>query len=198
MMTPSKTQPETDMSITYLEQRYANTLAEMAAQGLIEGDELPSLQELMQTIKDTVDDEQLSFPDFEHFFAWWDVTTAYDQMDEETSAEHHKPALEIAFAALVREGFFVVDFKSTYEARVAELIQSGTVAQGELPDFDAITAEIKVAVLIDQDRFWSFAEFFDFYEKAVAVAAENFNLTLEHQKPALEVLYWSLVCEDAL
>lgn len=198
MMNPSKTQPETDMSITDLEQRYANTLAEMAAQGLIEGDELPSLQELMQTIKDTVDDEQLSFPDFEQFFAWWDVTTAYDQMDEETSAEHHKPALEIAFAALLREGFFVVDFKSTYEAKVAELIQSGTVAQGELPDFDAITAEIKVAVLIDQDRFWSFAEFFDFYEKAVAVAAENLSLTLEHQKPALEVLYWSLVCEDAL
>ncbi|MBA1280452.1 hypothetical protein [Stutzerimonas stutzeri] len=186
------------MSSIYLEQRYTDTLAEMAAQGLIEGDELPSLQELMQTIKDTVDDEQLSFPGFEQFFEWWDVTTAYDQMDEETSVEHHKPALEIAFAALLREGFFVVDFKSTYEAKVAELIQSGTVAQGELPDFDAITAEIKVAVLIDQDRFWSFAEFFDFYEKAVAVAAENFSLTLEHQKPALEVLYWSLVCEDAL
>jgi len=186
------------MSITDLEQRYANTLAEMAAQALIEGDELPSLQELMQTIKDTVDDEQLSFPDFEHFFAWWDVTTAYDQMDEETSVEQHKPALEIAFAALVREGFFVVDFKSTYEAKVAELVQSGTVDQGELPDFDAITEEIKEAVLIDQERFWSFAEFFDFYEKAVAIAAENLSLTLENQKPALEVLYWSLVCEDAL
>ncbi|HBO2935068.1 TPA: hypothetical protein L4R50_000062 [Pseudomonas aeruginosa] len=186
------------MSITDLEQRYSNTIAEMAAQGLIEGDELPSLKELMQTIKDTVDDEQLSFPGFEQFFAWWDVTTAYDQMDEETSVEQHKPALEIAFAALVREGFFVVDFKSTYEAKVAELMQSGTVAQGELPDFDAITEEVKVAVLIEQIPFWSFAEFFDFYEKAVAVAAENFSLTLEHQKPALEVLYWSLVCEEAL
>lgn len=106
MMNPSKTQPETDMNITELEQRYTQTIAAMAAQGLIDGDELPSLQELMQTIKDTVDGEALSFAGFEQFFDWWDVTTAYDQMDAETSAEHHKPALEVAYDALVSEGFF--------------------------------------------------------------------------------------------
>jgi hypothetical protein len=106
MMNPSKTQPETDMNITEFEHRYTQTIAAMAAQGLIEGDELPSLQDLMQTIKDTVDGEALSFASFEQFFNWWDVTTAYDQMDEETSAEHHKPALEIAYDALVNEGFF--------------------------------------------------------------------------------------------
>lgn len=181
-----------------LEQRYSMIIEGMAANSLIEGDELPSLQELMQSIKDTVDDEEMSFADFEQFFAWWDVTTAYDQMDEDTSAGHHKPALEVAFAALVREGFFAVDFKATYEAKVAELIQSGAVAQGELPRFDAITDEIRVAVLIEQTRFWSFDEFFEFYEQATAIAAENLSLTLEHQKPALEVLYWWLVCQGDL
>jgi hypothetical protein len=34
------------------------------------------------------------------------VTTFYDQMDAEVCAEHHKPALVIAFNALVLEGFF--------------------------------------------------------------------------------------------
>ncbi len=94
------------MNTTDLEQRYANTIAEMAAQGLVDAAELTSLQELVQVIKDTVDDEPLSFADFEQFYAWWDVTTAYDQMDAETSAEHHKPALAIAYEALVNEGFF--------------------------------------------------------------------------------------------
>lgn len=94
------------MSTTDLEQAYAAAIAEIAAQGFAKARDLTSLKELVQVIKDTVDDEQLSFADFEQFFAWWDVTTAYDQMDEETSAEYHKPALAIAYEALVCEGFF--------------------------------------------------------------------------------------------
>jgi hypothetical protein len=94
------------MNTSEQEQRYAETIEALAADGLIQAADLPSLADLMQTIKDTVDDEVLSFDDFEQFFAWWDVTTFYDQMDAEVCAEHHKPALVIAFNALVLEGFF--------------------------------------------------------------------------------------------
>lgn len=94
------------MSTTDLEQRYAAAIADIAAQGLANPRDLTSLQELVQVIKNTVDDEPLSFADFENFYEWWDVTTAYDQMDEETCAEYHKPALAIAYEALVNEGFF--------------------------------------------------------------------------------------------
>ncbi|MGP0171304.1 hypothetical protein ACSVIJ_05400 [Pseudomonas sp. NCHU5208] len=94
------------MSIATLETRYDETINAMAAQGLCEPGEMPSFQDLIQTVKDTVDDEALQFSDFEAFFGWWDVTTAFDQMDAEESAEHHKPALEIVYEALVLEGFF--------------------------------------------------------------------------------------------
>lgn len=93
------------MNIT-LEQRYTEAVTAMIAAGLVDAGEMPSLKDLTQTIKDTVADEELRFGDFEAFFAWWDVTTAYDQMDAETSVEHHKPALEVAYAALVEQGFF--------------------------------------------------------------------------------------------
>lgn len=88
------------------EERYAAVVAEMIAAGLVDRSELPTLEALTQTIKDTMEDEALSFPDFESFFAWWDVVTAYDQMDEESSAERHKPALEVAFDLLVSQGYF--------------------------------------------------------------------------------------------
>lgn len=94
------------MSNAALEHRYDETITAMVAQGLCEPGELPSLQELIQTIKETVADEPLNFGDFEQFFTWWDVTTAYDQMDAECSAEHHKPALAVAYEALAVEGFF--------------------------------------------------------------------------------------------
>ena len=94
------------MSTAELEYRYGETIIAMTAEGLCAPGEIPSLQDLMQTIKDTVSDEPLQFGDFEQFFAWWDVTTAYDQMDAECSAEQHKPALEIAYEALALEGFF--------------------------------------------------------------------------------------------
>ena len=91
---------------TTREQRYTEATDALIDSGLVEESELPSLQDLVQTIKDTVDGEALNFPDFESFFAWWDVTTAYDQMDSECSAEHHKPALAVAYEVLVEEGVF--------------------------------------------------------------------------------------------
>ncbi len=94
------------MSTAALEHRYSETISAMTAQGLCDPGEVPELQELMQTIKDTAADEPLKFVDFEEFFTWWDVTTAYDQMDAECSAEQHKPALAIAYEALSLEGFF--------------------------------------------------------------------------------------------
>jgi hypothetical protein len=66
--------------------------------------QLPSLDELKATITDTIDGEELQFPTFALFFAWWDVVTAYDQMDVEDSNESYRPLLEIAYAALVHEG----------------------------------------------------------------------------------------------
>lgn len=94
------------MTIAELERKYAQTIADMTVAGLCEAGEMPSLDALVQTIKDTVGDEQLRFDCFEKFFAWWDVTTAYDQMDDECTAEQHKPALAIAYEALVMEVFF--------------------------------------------------------------------------------------------
>jgi len=198
MIGTSKTQPETDMNITDLEQRYELTIAAMTAEGQIEAGALPSLTALMKTVRDTVGDEQISFATFEQFFEWWDVTTAYDQMNEEASAEHHKPALEIAYTGLVREGFFPVDFKQSYETTVSELISSGAVADGELDDYETMVNEIKFALNIDQIRFWDFGEFFDFWEQGVAVASQNMDLKLDHQKPALEVVYRALLCEGFL
>lgn len=94
------------MSSADLEHRYDETINAMVAQGICEPGELPTLEELIQTIKETVADERLRFGDFEQFFTWWDVTTAYDQMDAECSAEHHLPALALAYEALALEGFF--------------------------------------------------------------------------------------------
>lgn len=186
------------MNLANLEARYAETVGSMAATGLCSAGELPTLQSLMKAIKDTVGDETLSFDEFEQFFNWWDVTTAYDQMDEEVSAESHKPALELAFIALVQEGFFVIDFKADYDAKLAALLQSGAIIQGDLADFDSMIAEIKFAVSMEQIRFWDFNDFFSFWEQAVAVAAQNMSLSLANQRPALETLYNALRTEGFL
>lgn len=186
------------MNMAILEARYAETVAAMVATGAINAGDLPALQSLMKAIKDTVGDETLSFDGFEQFFGWWDVTTGYDQMDEEASAESHKPALEVAFIALVQEGFFAIDFKAIYDAKLAALLQSGAIAQGDLADFDSMITEIKFVVSMEQIGFWDFNEFFSFWEQGVAAAAQNMSLSLDNQRSALETLYTALRAEGFL
>jgi hypothetical protein len=198
MMTTSKTQPVTNMNITDLEQRYMHIISAMAAEDMIEASDMPSLVSLMQTIKDTMAGEQLSFESFEKFFEWWDVITAYDQMDEDISADHHQPALEIAYIALVREGFLSDNFQHNYETKVAELVSAGSLTHGELDSYEAMLKEIRFAVSMEQIPFSNFADFFDFWELGVAVSQQNMGLSLKYQKPALEVLYRALVCEGFL
>lgn len=94
------------MNTTNHEQDFNDAVDDLVANGGCDADDLPTLQELMQAIKDTVDDEPLKFPTFEDFFSWWDVTTAFDQLDTEQCAERHKPALKVAYDALVSESFF--------------------------------------------------------------------------------------------
>lgn len=110
------------------EERYAAVVAEMIAAGLVDRSELPTLEALTQTIKDTMEDEALSFPDFESFFAWWDVVTAYDQMDEESSAERHKPASKRLSICWFRRGTLSrpgrePSLQSAHQAPVAQLIE---------------------------------------------------------------------------
>jgi hypothetical protein len=92
------------MNQTHFTQRYDQTVAQLTAAGLVEAGELPSLEEMMGTITLATTEEEQSFESFEHFFNWWDVLMAYEQLDEETNVEAHKPALAIAYEALQAQG----------------------------------------------------------------------------------------------
>lgn len=81
------------MSKADLEPLYGEVITEM-------------VEELKQVIRDTIGDEQLSFADFESFYQWWDVTTAFDQLDDDVNVADQKPILKVAYKALVVDGFF--------------------------------------------------------------------------------------------
>lgn len=89
------------MTHAAFQQQYTEALTEVAA---VDDTPLPALEELMGAIQAVADGEDLCFPNFEEFFSWWDVATAYDQLDEEASAELHQPLLKVAYLALVAEG----------------------------------------------------------------------------------------------
>jgi len=92
------------MNQTHFTQRYDQTVAQLTAAGLVEAGELPSLEEMMGAITLATTEEEQSFNNFDEFFRWWDVLSAYEQLDEETNVEAHKPALAIAFEALQAQG----------------------------------------------------------------------------------------------
>lgn len=94
------------MNTDTLDHLYSEALTEVLESGPSEPEGIPTLPELMAAIRETVGDEKLAFPSFELFFDWWDVTTAYDQMDENASAAAHKPILKVAYQGLVAEGLF--------------------------------------------------------------------------------------------
>lgn len=91
--------PKTDFAL-----RYDQTVLQLTAAGLVERDELPSLEDMMGTIKLATTEEGQSFTDFDEFFCWWDLLSAYEQLDEETNVQAHKPALAIAYEAMRLEG----------------------------------------------------------------------------------------------
>lgn len=97
---------DTDMSTPDFEHLYSDAIAEMLQAAPNEPENIPTLPELMNAIREGADGEQLLFPNFEAFFAWWDTFTAYDQMDEGFSADDHKPILKVAYQALSAEGCF--------------------------------------------------------------------------------------------
>ncbi|MFL1449154.1 hypothetical protein ACI77O_12235 [Pseudomonas tritici] len=87
---------------------YSEALAEVLATAPNEPEGIPSLADLTASIRELVGDEQLAFPDFEAFFAWFDVFSGYDQMDEGVTAAAHKPIIKVAFLALAAEGLFSI------------------------------------------------------------------------------------------
>lgn len=92
------------MNQTHFAQRYDQTVAQLTAAGLVEPGELPSLEEMIGTITLATTEEEQSFNNFDEFFQWWDVLSAYEQLDEDTNVEAHKPALAIAYEALQAQG----------------------------------------------------------------------------------------------
>lgn len=95
--------PKDDVTVA-IEQAYEQALARVALADPRPDAQLPSLDELKATITATIDGEELQFPTFALFYAWWDVVTAYDEMDVEDSNEAYRPLLDLAYAALVHEG----------------------------------------------------------------------------------------------
>lgn len=87
-----------------IEQAYEKALAQVRQADPRPDAPLPSLDNLKSTITDTIDGDPLVFTTFAHFYAWWEVVTAYDGMDVEDSNEAYRPLLELAYAALVHEG----------------------------------------------------------------------------------------------
>jgi len=92
------------MNQTHFTHRYDQTVAQLTAAGLVEAGELPSLDEMMGTITLATTEEEQSFNNFDEFFRRWDVLSAYEQLDEDTNVEAHKPALAIAYEALQAQG----------------------------------------------------------------------------------------------
>lgn len=91
------------MTNTDLQHRYSQTVEALLAEGLIEKGELPPLEQLVKTIRDWCDDESQQFTSFDEFFAWLETLTVYDAMDYGVSLEAHKPAMAIAYEAMVQE-----------------------------------------------------------------------------------------------
>lgn len=111
------------MNNEHFEVLFNNVVASMKEQDVAGAHDLPTFSSLLQLVRDTYGQEPQSIKSFEEFFAWWDVLCAYDQMDEGQSAEAHKPALVVVYAALADEGFF-----ASYEA---DLIQAPAVMADE-------------------------------------------------------------------
>lgn len=88
------------------ETQFNQAVAAMKAEGVAGAHDLPEFGSLLQLIRETFGEAPQSIKKFEEFFAWWDVVSAYDQMDEGQSAEAHKPALVLIYAALAEESFF--------------------------------------------------------------------------------------------
>ena len=100
--------------------RYREAYEAAAAQ--IPSDEpLPSFEKMIESLQALLDadghDEGvrqlLAFQNFEAFFTWFDIVTAFDQMDIDQSAEDHKPLLQIAFDALVDQ--YQAEAEQTYQ-----------------------------------------------------------------------------------
>lgn len=64
----------------------------------------PTLCEMKEVIRKDLDEVDYSFESFDAFYDWWDVATAYDQMDEGEDSRDYKPLLFVAYKALVVEG----------------------------------------------------------------------------------------------
>lgn len=92
------------MNANELEHQYSQAISELLSEGLITEGDLPSLDALLETIREWCDGE--NFDSFDEFFDWLEAMTFFDQMDYDISAEAHKPAMAIAYMALVQEGFF--------------------------------------------------------------------------------------------
>lgn len=97
------------MSNIDFESSYNEAITEMLHTAPNDPEQIPTLAALKAAItkefEDAAEDGALvEFNDFDGFFAWWDTTTAYDQMDEEFNAEDHKPILRVAYAALKASG----------------------------------------------------------------------------------------------
>lgn len=83
--------------------RYDQLLLQVRSESESES-QLPSFDAMKTAVIEALDEETPIFDDFQAFFDWWDVTTAYDQYDSDERAEHHKPLLEVVFQALLIEG----------------------------------------------------------------------------------------------
>ncbi|MCF5374495.1 hypothetical protein [Pseudomonas syringae] len=92
------------MSNIDFEQLYSEAITEMLAKTPNEPEQIPSLSDLKWAILQGVDCEHQPSPTFAAFFDWWDVFTAYDQMEEGIKATDHKPILRVAYAALKASG----------------------------------------------------------------------------------------------
>lgn len=88
------------------ETQFNQAVVAMKAEDVAGAHDLPAFSSLLQLVRDTYGEAPQSIKSFEEFFAWWDVLSAYEQMDEGQSAEAHEPALVVVYAALADEGFF--------------------------------------------------------------------------------------------
>lgn len=88
---------------TLLAQDYATALEKVAKANPRPGFNLPTLDELKKAISDTIDEEPLQFPTFQAFFDWWDVVTAYEDVEADETPEAYRPLLEVVYRLMVQE-----------------------------------------------------------------------------------------------
>lgn len=95
---------------------YEKAQALVAQESIKKNPDLPDYENWREAISEMVEPEDQPFADFEAFFNWWDVVSAYDQMDVGEKAIDFKPMLAVAYLQMLADGLITGGADGALEA----------------------------------------------------------------------------------